>query len=171
MGWLLVHGIVILCASWMMVNSFILTQNLSLFHYTLARQVDTVPPAPFVGRPSLPSFSRSLSHARAHTHTHAHTHTRRRSGIHTHCTSTFCTRTHIQAQTSYMQSHARICKHASKENLPPVTLISHICLHSSPLAIIWTHFAPTTYSIRLACRSLPLCLCGHPPALSRAAEH
>ena len=109
--------------------------------------------------------------ARAHTHTHAHTHTRRRSGIHTHCTSTFCTRTHIQAQTSYMQSHARICKHASKENLPPVTLISHICLHSSPLAIIWTHFAPTTYSIRLACRSLPLCLCGHPPALSRAAEH
>ena len=109
--------------------------------------------------------------ARTHTHTHAHTHTRRRSGIHTHCTSTFCTRTHIQAQTSYMQSHARICKHASKENLPPVTLISHICLHSSPLAIIWTHFAPTTYSIRLACRSLPLCLCGHPPALSRAAEH
>ena len=109
--------------------------------------------------------------ARTHTRTHAHTHTRRRSGIHTHCTSTFCTRTHIQAQTSYMQSHARICKHASKENLPPVTLISHICLHSSPLAIIWTHFAPTTYSIRLACRSLPLCLCGHPPALSRAAEH
>ena len=109
--------------------------------------------------------------ARAHTHAHTHTHTRRRSGIHTHCTSTFCTRTHIQAQTSYMQSHARICKHASKENLPPVTLISHICLHSSPLAIIWTHFAPTTYSIRLACRSLPLCLCGHPPALSRAAEH
>ena len=115
--------------------------------------------------------ARARARAHTHTHTHAHTHTRRRSGIHTHCTSTFCTRTHIQAQTSYMQSHARICKHASKENLPPVTLISHICLHSSPLAIIWTHFAPTTYSIRLACRSLPLCLCGHPPALSRAAEH
>ena len=118
---------------------------------------------------------RTDTHRHRHRHTgtraRAHTHTRRRSGIHTHCTSTFCTRTHIQAQTSYMQSHARICKHASKENLPPVTLISHICLHSSPLAIIWTHFAPTTYSIRLACRSLPLCLCGHPPALSRAAEH
>ena len=74
LGWLLVHGIVILCASWMMVNSFIhsdpKSQSVSLH---TGQASGYRPTRPIRGQALLALvFAQPVTRARAHTHTHTH---------------------------------------------------------------------------------------------------